>query len=63
MIKYNSASTVKNIKMPLSLFPIACVRIVRQPLKHRMNVVSNILGARFVTHISLFTAVQTGVLQ
>ena len=49
--------------MPLSLFPIACVRIVRQPLKYRMNVVRNILGARFVTHISLFTAAQTGIVQ
>jgi len=39
--------------MPLSLFPILCVRAVKQPLKNRIKNVHNIYKLRVLSHASL----------
>lgn len=49
-------------KMPLSLFPVICIRAVKQPIKSRINIVSNIYIARIATHVSLLSAVKCGIL-
>ncbi len=48
--------------MPLSLFPVICIRAVKQPIKARINIVSNIYIARIATHVSLLSAVKCGIL-
>ena len=48
--------------MPLSLFPIICIQAVKQPIKTRLNIISNIYIARIATHVSLFSAVKSGIL-
>lgn len=39
--------------MPISLFPILCVRAVKQPLKDRIKNVQNIYKLRVLSHASL----------
>ena len=39
--------------MPLSLFPILCVRAVKQPLQNRIKYVGNIYKLRVLSHASL----------
>ena len=48
--------------MPLSLFPVLCIKAVKQPIKTRLNTISNIYIARIATHVSLLGAVKCGIL-
>ena len=49
-------------KMPLSLFPVLCINAVKKPIKARLSIVTNIYVARIATHLSLLSAVKSGIL-
>ncbi len=48
--------------MPISLFPVMCIKLVKQPIKNRMNIINNVYFSRVIAHVSLLTAVKTGIL-
>ena len=48
--------------MPISLFPVMCIKLVKQPMKNRMNIINNVYFSRVIVHTSLLAAAKTGIL-